>query len=287
MHFLVICMGLAPGLQSAAPESDACEGSIDTNAIMQQVSQIFAPHLPRGVALVKKEITKKDPYLEDAKALRDMVLEEYKRGELGSIGGGRHADVELIEMRVINPQELSHEGSDLREKYARLRYKAALRVSSDPDNDLKVHKASVRLGMMRATNAIRESLGVYAPITTKRGVIFLNGENPTGPIDNQNLTTFHELAHAFDPNGGKSMEELDLDCYSWLKEDVKQCDPKEILLHEWHADKQAIAWLKKYKPDEAKKVIEYFEYCQAEGREVPEGYPPIAVQLAWLRDPNL
>jgi hypothetical protein len=287
IKLFVILIGsiLATGLQGMESQPQAQESANKPKAFFSKISEAFAPQLRNTIALAKKEVVKRDPYLDNAKALRDMVLDKRNRGELPSIGGAQHADVESIDMCVVNPKCFSLKISDLKKSFALLRYEKARQ-----DNNELMLKWYSRAGLAELSNTIKEGrIGVHGRlmIDPKKSVIVFDSMNSTGEIDTHDVAVFHELAHALDACSKNGQD--DLDCYHWLKDDVQHYDTERVTLKEWHADKQAIAWLKKYKPDQAKELIEYYDDSYKRRLEFLDAphYAPLVVRLAWLRDPNV
>jgi hypothetical protein len=279
---------LATGLHGMGPHSQSWAEYLlsfiyNPKPFLGQVSGAFAPHVRKCVTLAKKDMAKKDPYLDHVRALRDMVLDKRNRGELPSIGGAQHADVKSIDMHVVNAEHLSLATCELKKKVTALRYNIASPLFTSHDS---LSKSVGRWSLAYGLKSIKEETsGICCKSTSNEPVILLKSGDSY--VEAQDRRTFHELAHALD--ACLKDNENGLDCYHWLKDDVKNYDLKEIALREWHADKQAISWLKKYNTDQAQELIELYELCkrhEVEGAEVPK-YAPISVRLAWLRDPKV
>jgi hypothetical protein len=291
IKYLLMLMAsiLATGLQAMVPLPHAWERVPSPKTLCGQVSDAFAPQLRKAIVLAKREAVKEDPYRDKAKALRDMVLDKRNRGELPSIGGVDHAGVKSIDIDVVHRKHLSLEICELKKKFAILKFKEACEAPLFwRSNDTILRRLS-GVGLAKALTCIKEgAVGVHCRHEDEKSIIALDRENQNQGIDAKDLLTFHELAHALDECLHKGQS--DLDCYHWLKDDVKNYDIQAVSLKEWHADKQAISWLKKYNPDQAKDLVDYYEICKKRGPEHPgvsKGYAPFSVRLAWLRDPNV
>lgn len=270
-------------LQAMGLHPQAWERAPNPKTFREQASAAYVK--VRNVIALELRGLNRPSYLERALWLKDQLFEDYKHGKLLSIGGIEHARVESIDMHVINAQYLSSKTCELYRQYAELQLKAAWRASPN-HHDEKVLKWRSRLhyvsGLIYLLRRGANGVYFYDRFNKKPVILFDIGKDLECPYE---YVILHELAHAFDPvlKAGKQ----DLDSYHWLKDDVNNCNFREVMLKEWHADKQAVAWIKKYTPDEAKKIIGFYYKCCCFGWRRPKEYPPCSVMLAWLRDPKV
>jgi len=178
-----------------------------------------------------------------------MILQEYKNGTLPHVGGAEHAkDIRTINMQVISSDDKSFHLHEDIQKY--------LAICTTPSH-------------------------------TERTIFWdskkIDWETPEWRL----FTTFHELAHALDKCG---QCEWASKCYTWLKFDLEKMTPQEratIDPSELHADKQGIAWMKKYRPDDAVAFKQKLELWIMRGRTRESAYASYALMLEWLNDPKV
>ena len=134
----------------------------------------------------------------------------------------------------------------------------------------------------------------------KKASIYINRELNRYNAYEQYHTIFHELAHAVDPElrkpkyGIKNYSHIHKDILSVHKRIIaKDQKFKHIPKHqwkksepwcEWHADWQAIQWMKEFVPDHIKNWKWYLLEDEAAGleRDGAPIYPPNAQMLQWL-----
>jgi hypothetical protein len=271
-RYIAILMGsiMATGLQGMSPEATP------------KHLECITSHFDTQTATM---------YRNNAIALRDMVFDKYKRGVLSSVGG-LHAEVESIAFEMLdkkNPNIYINYPSD----------DAVKSECNDEERQKKLiafHKAVRRWDAQRSIN-----FGCLALTTIIDNEIDPMGKNPDIYVSSSCVSKLcaiefshvilHELAHALDANQRKPAHEKD---YSWLEEDVKdypveRVDREGVDREEWHAEKQSIAWLKEYRPDDVQELKKFYEdkVVRGEMRSCSPAYPPYSVLAAWLRDPKV
>jgi len=107
------------------------------------------------------------------------------------------------------------------------------------------------------------------------------------PLYKQPFYILHELAHVYDPvlrNNGGIMQSFD--DYPHLKKYIKAYNNKikSMIPCEWHADWQAIQWMKKYTPERAQELRDYYNSFVAAGIQYSHfpQYAPYELMAQWL-----
>lgn len=285
---------LTPGLQGMSPESQSkhpffagilklgiiqpelqskhpfCAGSLKLGIIQNAV----ALGLKKCVVLVEE-----DMYRNNAIAIRDIVFSKYRSGELLSVGGTKHAEVDSISIDMIDPNVYVAEPTiddaigELKDEESQAKFLAHRRALRYWDASNGVKRGL--LGMAISTDDKIDPLG-------KNPAIYLSTYCTSMMSDLEfSHAVFHELAHTLDVNIRKAKNERD---YPWLQDDIKNYPLEEVDCSEWHADKQALAWLKAYKPHEAKALKKIYQEKIDRGDTelaVPT-YPPNSIMVEWL-----
>lgn len=143
----------------------------------------------------------------------------------------------------------------------------------------------------------------------RKAHIIINHKLKNEPEAEQVYTIFHEIAHAYDPHLERvlkmykkmslsnSFPTKDIFCwYPHVKEDARACIIKykelgniragiQVLSYEWHADWQAIQWMKKYTPEDAEYLKKWYAYLIHQNYQDEEiAYPPSEEILKWLKE---
>lgn len=231
----------------------------------------------------------KQTCLKQSTEIKNKMFEEYKSGRLPHVGGAQHAAVDSISMAVSDWNGNGDKWLTFNPTYI-----------SEHDNDENIEKKYKDRLDESFAELHKFSFGAFAQGATqsndpKNPVIFVTHNTTNMKSDKKyspHLNTYivlHEFAHAIDECLRKP-EEKQKECYSWLSKDFADSD--DANRSERHADKQAISWLKRYYPEDAKNVLKEYEQKAKENSKNDNvntslGYADNEQMLAWLRDPNV
>jgi hypothetical protein len=180
-------------------------------------------------------------------------------------------------------------------------------AGKDASKDIAVTIEVVDKNSPDAPEAMRDSqdcMGLTSP-GRKKAHVWVNSGLKDFPVCQQIHTILHELAHAYDANLRLPEDQKGYHNYPHIQPDmlsvVRRVDNKESAFkdvsfdfdtwyesrpwREWHADWQAIQWMREYNPREAQNLKKYYQdrlaNAKRENKYAPE-YAAYYKMIQWL-----